>query len=124
MDLEHIIEEIEDMSKSEKRVLESFLGTLLMHLLKWVHQPGLRGSNWKYTVIEQRKRLHKHLGKNPGLKGRLDESISDAYSLARLAAARETGLSDKLFPEVCPWAFETFTNPEPWPPAEDEADYQ
>lgn len=95
-----------------------------MHLLKWVHQPGLRGSNWKYTVIEQRKRLHKHLGENPGLKGRLDESISDAYSLARLAAARETGLSDKLFPEVCPWAFETFTNPEPWPPAEDEADYQ
>ena len=95
-----------------------------MHLLKWVHQPGLRGSNWKYTVIEQRKRLHKHLGENPGLKGRLDESISDAYSLARLAAARETGLPDKLFPEICPWTFETFNNPEFWPPAEDEADYQ
>ena len=34
IDLEHIIEEIEDMSKSEKRALESFLETLLMHLLK------------------------------------------------------------------------------------------
>lgn len=121
-DLEHIIEEIEDMSKSEKRALESFLETLLMHLLKWVHQPGLRGNSWKYTVIEQRKRLHKHLRENPGLKGKLDESIEDAYSLARLSAARETGLSDKHFPEICPWTFETFTNPEFWPPAEDGTD--
>ena len=39
IDLEHIIEEIEDMSKSEKRALESFLETLLMHLLKWQYQP-------------------------------------------------------------------------------------
>ena len=123
-DLKHIIEEIEDMSKSEKRALQSFLENLLMHLLKWVHQPGLRGNSWKYTVIEQRKRLHNHLRENPGLKGKLDESIKDAYSLARLSAARETGLSDKLFPEICPWTFETFTNPEFWPPAEDEADYQ
>ena len=121
-DLEHIIEEIEDMSKSEKRALQSFLENLLMHLLKWVHQPGLRGNSWKYTVIEQRKRLHNHLRENPGLKGKLDESITDAYSLARLSAARETGLSDKLFPETCPWTFETFTNPEFWPPEVDEAD--
>jgi hypothetical protein len=33
VDWEHIIEEIEDMSKSEKRALQSFLETLLMHLL-------------------------------------------------------------------------------------------
>jgi len=45
LDLENIIEEIEDMSKSEKRALESFLETLLMHLLKWVYQPGLRERN-------------------------------------------------------------------------------
>ncbi len=41
VDLEHIIEEIEDMSKSEKRTLQSFLETLLMHLLKWQYQPVL-----------------------------------------------------------------------------------
>ena len=122
VDLEHIIEEIEDMSKSEKRALQSFLENLLMHLLKWVHQPGLRGNSWKYTIIEQRKRLHNHLRENPGLKGKLDESIADAYSLARLAAARETGLSDKIFPETNPWSYEEFTNPEFWPPEVDVTD--
>ncbi|MFZ1234403.1 MAG: DUF29 domain-containing protein [Thiofilum sp.] len=42
VDWEHIIEEIEDMSKSEKRALQSFLETLLMHLLKWQYQPAYR----------------------------------------------------------------------------------
>ena len=58
IDLEHIIEEIEDMSKSEKRALESFLETLLMHLLKWQYQPFYIGRrSWELTIIEQRKRL-------------------------------------------------------------------
>lgn len=115
IDLEHIIEEIEDMSKSEKRALESFLETLLMHLLKWTYQPNMRGHSWRYTIIEQRKRLEKHLKENPGLKGKLDESIESAYSLARLGATRETGLTDSTFPEDCPWKFAVFTDDEFWP---------
>jgi hypothetical protein len=35
IDLEHIIEEIEDMSKSEKRALESCFVTFLKHMMKW-----------------------------------------------------------------------------------------
>jgi len=117
IDLEHLIEEVEDMSKSERRALESFLETLLMHLLKWQYQPTHQGRSWELTILEQRRRLERHLKKNPGLKGVLPESINDAYELARFGAAKETGLHLNTFPEECPWTYDQFTYPDFWPDA-------
>ncbi len=118
IDLEHIIEEIEDMSKSEKRALVSFLENLLMHLLKWYYQPSKRSRSWELTIIEQRRRLVEHLEENPGLKGKLTESIEKAYFYARSGAEKETGLSASTFPEECPWEYATFTDTEFWPEPE------
>lgn len=115
IDLEHIIEEIEDMSKSERRALQSFLETLLMHLLKWQYQPAYQGRSWKFTIIEQRKRIESHLQENPGLKSKLPELIEKAYSYAVTGAVRETGLDVNVFPQECPWSYEQFTNPDFWP---------
>jgi hypothetical protein len=111
IDLEHIIEEIEDMSKSEKRALQSFLETLLMQLLKWQYQ----GRSWKFTIIEQRKRIKSHLEENRGLKSKLPELIEKAYDYAVTGAVRETGLDIKVFPQECPWSYEQFINPDFWP---------
>jgi len=116
IDLEHLASEIEDMGKSEQRALESILETLLMHLLKWQYQPyyvGRRG--WELTVIEQRKRLLRHLRNNPGLKPKLPEAIAEAYDLARLGTERETGIPTARFPEACPWGYEQFADPDFWP---------
>jgi len=115
IDLEHIIEEIEDMSKSERRALQSFLETLLMHLLKWQYQPSYQGRSWKFTIIEQRKRIESHLQENPGLKSKLSELTDKAYDYAITGAVRETGLDFSAFPETCPWGFEQFINPDFWP---------
>ena len=115
IDLEHIIEEIEDMSKSEKRALQSFLETLLMHLLKWQYQPAYQGRSWKFTIIEQRKRIESHLQENPGLKSKLLELTEKAYMYAVTGAVRETGLAIKVFPQKCPWSYEQFTNEDFWP---------
>ena len=115
IDLEHIAEEIEDMGKSAQRALESYLEALLMHLLKWVYQPSFRGRSWRLTIVEQRKRLDKHLRENPGLKSRLDASIADAYDFARFGAEKETGLPLSAFPEQCPWVYEAFSDPAFWP---------
>ena len=115
IDLEHIIEEIEDMSKSEKRALQSFLETLLMHLLKWQYQPAYQGNSWKFTIIEQRDRIIEHLQENPGLKSKLPDLIIRAYNYAVKGAVRETGLPVIHFPADCPWTFEEFMNPEFWP---------
>ncbi|HFD33232.1 MAG TPA: DUF29 domain-containing protein [Gammaproteobacteria bacterium] len=115
IDLEHIIEEIEDMSKSERRALQSFLETLLMHLLKWQYQPAYQGRSWKFTIIEQRKRIESHLQENPGLKGKLVELTEKAYSYALTGAVRETGLDVNVFPQECPWEYEQFISDNFWP---------
>jgi hypothetical protein len=117
VDWEHIIEEVEDMSKSEKRALQSFLETLLMHLLKWKYQPAYQGRSWKFTIIEQRQRIVGHLKENPGLKSKLPDLIESAYHYAISGAVRETGLAPEVFPETCPWAYEQFMDNDFWPEA-------
>lgn len=115
IDLEHIIEEIEDMSKSEKRALGSFLETLLMHLLKWQYQPAHQGRSWKFKIIEQRKRIVGHMKENPGLKSKLPDVIETAYGYAVSGAVRETGLAQETFPVQCPWTYEQFMDEDFWP---------
>lgn len=117
VDWEHIIEEVEDMSKSEKRALESFLETLLMHLLKWQYEPIHQSRSWKFTIIEQRKRIGRHLKENPGLKSKLPEVIEPAYEYAVSGAVRETGLAPEVFPATCPWDYEQFMDNDFWPEA-------
>ncbi|HLB99535.1 MAG TPA: DUF29 domain-containing protein, partial [Acetobacteraceae bacterium] len=67
-DLENIAEEIESMGRSEKRELNSRLRVLLMHLLKWRHQPMLRSKRWSNTIAAQRDDIVDHLADNPSLK--------------------------------------------------------
>ncbi len=111
VDWGHVIKEIEDMSKSEKRALQSFLETLLMHLLKWQYQLAYQGRSWKCTIIEQRKRIIENLG----LKNKLPDLITRAYGYAVTGAVRETGLSAAYFPSDCPWTFEVFMDETFWP---------
>ena len=88
------------MSKSEKTCIAIFFWkTLLMHLLKWQYQPAYQGRSWKFTIIEQRKRIESHLQENPGLKGQLTELVDKAYRYAVIGAVRETGLSINGFPQ-------------------------
>jgi hypothetical protein len=114
-DIEHIAEEIESMGKTEKRELVNRLTVLLLHLLKWEYQPGLRGNSWRLTIREQRIRLKNHLTDNPSLKAVLAEAIGQAHEVAVIEAERETGLSEATFPAVCPWAFDEIMSADFWP---------
>ncbi len=86
------------MGKAEKRELVSRLPVLLLHLLKWRVQPGMRGSSWQATVKVQRCDLERLLRDNPSLKSYLDEAMSDAYGDAIILAASETGLTEAALP--------------------------
>lgn len=114
-DIGHIAEEIESMGRAEKRELVSRLTVLLLHLLKWRFQPDQRGRSWRLSIIEQRLRITDHLADNPSLKARLPEALAAAHRLARLEAARETGLELDMFPDTCPWTFPEIMEEDFWP---------
>jgi hypothetical protein len=52
-----IAEEIESMGKIEKRELVSRLTVLLLHLLKWDHQPAGRGSSRRLSIADARDEI-------------------------------------------------------------------
>jgi len=115
LDLDHLIEEVESMGKSEKRELESRLEILLMHLLKWQFQPNFRGKSWQMTIMEQRTRISYHLADNPSLTSRIPDTYERTYVLAVLDAVRETGMDKTVFPSKCPWTFEQVMDDSFWP---------
>jgi transposase-like protein len=55
IDTAHLIEELEDMGKRDKRELKNRLEVLIMHLLKWQYQAEQRSTSWKSTIKEQRE---------------------------------------------------------------------
>ncbi len=102
------------MGGSKERELETRLGVLLAHLLKWQYQPDRRGRSWQLTVKEQRRRVERLLKKNPSLKPRFIAIVADAYGDARIIAAREIDCDDAIFPDDCPFTIEQITS-DYWP---------
>jgi hypothetical protein len=114
-DIENIAEEIESMGRSEKRELVNRLAVLLLHLLKWRYQPAFHSTSWRLNIREQRIRLADHLADNPSLKSKVGEAMRDAYRLARVGTARETGLAEDTFPPRCPFKFDQAMGEDFWP---------
>jgi hypothetical protein len=114
-DLEAIAEEIESMGKTEKRELVSRLTILLLHLLKWRHQPSHRGKSWRLTIANARDEITDHLEDNPSLKAMLDSALEQAYRIARRKAAIETEFDEDDFPARCPWSFAQAVDERFWP---------
>lgn len=112
-DIAHIAEEIESIGRSEKRELAGRLKVLLLHMLKWDHQPERRGNSWRLSIQNARDDLSDHLADNPSLTSRLDEIMPTAYQRARREAAIETGIALASFPAACPWAFEQAMTADP-----------
>jgi hypothetical protein len=107
VDRENLAEEIESLWREQFNKLESALRVLLLlHILKWDHQPDRRSRSWALSIREQRLEIEDVLSDNPGLKPRISEAIARAYRKARLEAAKETGLDEAAFAEVCPYSFD------------------
>lgn len=102
LDIENLVEELDDLGRSERRALESNLRVLLMHLLKWEYQPEKRSGSWKATIREHRKRIRKLLSDSPSLHAYFDEVFPSAYQDATELASDETGLPQKVFPAFYP----------------------
>ncbi|NEX18396.1 MAG: DUF29 domain-containing protein [Halochromatium sp.] len=123
LDIEHLLEELSDMSKSDRRELHSRLLVMIAHLLKWEFQyqnlaerwREFDGRRWRSTIIQQREQIADLLAESPGLKSQLDEAIAGAYSAAVRLAHKETRLPLATFPERCPYASEQLLSDDFYP---------
>ena len=103
LDAPNIAEELDDMGRREREELYNRLEVLLIHLLKWDHQPRRRSRSWQATIADQRRRLRRRLRLSPSLKNGLEETLREAYEGALEQAGIETGLGSKTFPPTNPY---------------------
>ena len=129
IDAEHLIEELEDMGKSNVHELESRLIILIAHLLKWhIQLPIMKtqriyedydGKSWRKTIIEQRAQIIYLFKKVPSLKSKTQNAINNTYSEAMTLAVDETGLPESLFPIECPYTVEQLLDKSFYPESKD-----
>ena len=115
IDVERLIEEIQDLGKSEQRAITSQLTRLLMHLLKWQYQPQRRSDSWLDSITDARTQIELAIADSPSLKSYPAVQLKESYSRARRQAAKQTGIQASAFPEECPYAIELVLD-EDWLP--------
>lgn len=103
LDLDHLIEEMEDMGRKDRAELGSRVLVLVAHLLKWQFQPAHRSASWRGSIAEQRVRILRRLRLGLSLKPYLSQAIAETYADAVELAAAETGLDPSVFPADCPY---------------------
>jgi hypothetical protein len=106
LDVENLAEELESLMKKERRQLENRLEVLIVHLLKWDHQPEQRSNRWRASVAEQRARIRRLLRDSPSLKPSLEEAAHEVYPEAVEQVAIETRLSETSLPQALPYTVE------------------
>jgi len=115
LDIPNLIKELKTKGRSEEQELEKRLTLLLVYLLKWEHQPAKRKKSWKLMIQEQRKEYSHVLKENHGIKPQLESILNNAYDLARIKAAKKTGLNINTFETTCPWELVDIINDDFYP---------
>ena len=106
VDWANVAEEIDSLGRSDRRSIASHLEILIAHLLKWRHQPDLRGRSWDVTIYSQRKEIAKLLHESPSLRDYPAEVFDTVYPHAVRLAEREAVLYGGVFPASPPFTVE------------------
>ncbi|MEH2169497.1 MAG: DUF29 domain-containing protein [Nostoc sp.] len=121
LDLEHLIEEVVDLGKSQQRALQSALRLVLSHLLKWNYQPECRSRSWQVIITRERLNIDELLQESPSLQRLLNDAewINTIYQRARREAMVETSLSEDNFAIACPFSVDEILDLDFYPNAEE-----
>ena len=103
MDWNNLLEEIEDMGRSEKRSLESYLERLVEHILKlkyWETEKARNYKHWQVEVVNFRNRIFRLLDRSPSLKNYMKRVYSRIFEDAVSAQKIEFTIPQDSFIEL------------------------
>jgi DNA repair ATPase RecN len=102
IDWENLIDEVSDLSRREKRRLESLLTRLFEHLLKlkyWESEKERNQGHWQGEITNFQIQIQRELKASPSLKRHLSEIFEECYQAARKIVRDKTQLPIETFPE-------------------------
>ena len=110
LDLENLIEEIENLGRSEKRAVISFLKQLIKHLLLynyWETERQWSGQGWLEEISNFRFELSQYLDSKT-LKNYAKQELTNIYTRARKEAIIKSNITN--IPINCPYSIEQILN--------------
>jgi hypothetical protein len=88
IDFPNLVDEVENLARTEARAARSQLQRLLVHLLELEHSPAEHPRNeWLNTVDDAREQLAAHL--SPTVRNLIEPELAAVYQRARRQARRE-----------------------------------
>ena len=105
IDYDNLIEELEELAKTEKRRVRSLLEQIIRHLLlyqNWHIEKPRNANHWAAEIISFRNQINEELTTN--LRNHLAENINIIYSNALDYVKAKTKLTN--LPEICPYTLD------------------
>jgi len=102
LDWENLIEEVLDLSKRDKRKLESLLIKLIEHLLilqYWQSEKERNKGHWEREILNFQQQIIRELEDSPSLNNHLNSKFLDCYQKGRKLASKHSQLPLNTFPE-------------------------
>jgi hypothetical protein len=106
LDRENLIEEIENLGRSEKRAVVSFLKQLIKHLLLyhyWQAERQWSGQGWLEEISNFRFALSQYLDSKT-LRNYAEQELNTIYNRARKEAILKSNIT--YIPVTCPYSLE------------------
>jgi len=103
LDRENLADELESLARALRRELTDRIARLLQNLVQWDYLPSVRLPAWYVAITEERGMIPRILEDAPSLRANWSAIVVEAWQKARERASGATGLSDRIFPEMCPY---------------------
>ncbi|CCI25507.1 conserved hypothetical protein [Microcystis aeruginosa PCC 9809] len=106
LDLEHLIEELEDLGKEKKNAVAGLLEQVIRHLLLlqyWTKETEYNTINWQEEIYNFRTQLRRKMTAN--LRNYLEEELNYIYEDA-LGFVKIKTANTVIFPSQCPYSLE------------------
>jgi hypothetical protein len=102
IDWENLIEEVLDLSKRDKKKVQSLLIKLFEHLLKlkcWQSEYQYNKAHWEAEILNLRQLINIELEDSPSLKPYLQSIFKDCYHKGKAIASKRLQLPLNSFPD-------------------------